>query len=163
MLRTLYYWLPPIIWAGIIFVASSQPYEQQDLRPTLTHNINLQFIEDQFSETVIYYAGTEISIDTRGVEGFVEFFIRKGAHFSVYFILGFLLYRLINRYRNMVRFRFLLSLVAVVLYAASDEIHQYFTPNRTALLEDVMLDSFGGFIGIIVAVCIYKIRDRRLK
>lgn len=145
----------------MIFFASSQPYEQQDLRPTLSDRFNLEVVEEVFSETTVFYAGSEISIAARGVEGFVEFFIRKGAHLAVYLILGFLVYRLLQFYFQNKKYMLLSALLIVTLYAVSDEIHQYFTPNRTALVEDVMLDSVGGLIGIFLAQIIYHRKDRR--
>lgn len=156
------YWLPPILWAGLIFYASSQPYENQDLRPALSSNFNLNFTEELFSDVAFYYAGSEVSIETRGVEGFVEFFIRKGAHLGVYFILGFLVFRLIRTYISQPSKTFFISFFLVVLYAATDELHQYFVPNRTGIIDDVILDSIGGLLGIIVAIFLYKKRNRRL-
>ena len=41
-----------------------------------------------------------------------------------------------------------LALAIVLLYAASDELHQVFVPTRTALFSDVMVDVAGGAIGL---------------
>lgn len=163
ILKKLYYWLPPIFWAGVIFFASSQPYEQQDLRSTLSDRFNLEIVENVFGEAGFTYAGSEISIAARGVEGFVEFFIRKGAHVAGYLILGFLVYRLLNHYFQKRLYMFFSALSIVIMYATLDEIHQYFTPNRTALVEDVILDSVGGLIGILLAQLIYHRQDGRKK
>lgn len=43
---------------------------------------------------------------------------------------------------------FLFSLVFCILYAISDEVHQVFVPGRGAQVTDVLIDSFGAFIGI---------------
>jgi VanZ family protein len=156
----LFYWLPPILWASVIFLASSQPYEQQDLRPTLVENFNLEIVEQIANDIRFTYAGTEISIESRGVEGFVEFLLRKAAHFFVYLILGFLVYRLFH-FLHIKKYKLPFALLVVILYAASDEIHQYYTPNRTALVEDVILDSIGGLVGIIIAQFIFNRKVRR--
>jgi VanZ family protein len=37
-----------------------------------------------------------------------------------------------------------LALAVVFAYAASDELHQVFVPNRTALVSDVLIDTSGG-------------------
>jgi VanZ family protein len=37
----------------------------------------------------------------------------------------------------------------VFLYACSDEIHQLFVPNRSGELLDVLLDTFGGSLGVL--------------
>ncbi|MDR7073208.1 VanZ family protein [Fictibacillus barbaricus] len=149
------YWLPVILWAGMIFYASSQPYEKQDLRPTISQFLDMDFISSLFSTTVFNYAGDEVSIEKLGPAQFIEFFIRKGAHFSVYFGLGFLLFRAIKLNLNK-GLTFITSLVLAILYAASDEFHQSFTIHRTPHVEDVMLDSIGALVGITIALLIYR-------
>jgi len=44
----------------------------------------------------------------------------------------------------------LLALGVATLYAASDEIHQYFVPSREARFGDVMLDATGAALGLLV-------------
>src|SRR5690349_8006807 len=87
------YWLPVIIWAGVIFYASSQPYEEQDLRPFLSEQFPLEWVDTYFGWISFDYAGAEVSVVHLGEASFVEFFIRKGAHLTVYLILASLLYR----------------------------------------------------------------------
>jgi VanZ family protein len=53
---------------------------------------------------------------------------------------------------------FIFSLVFCVLYAISDEVHQLFVPGRGAQVTDVMIDSFGAFVGIGVYGVICKIK-----
>ncbi|MBN3554165.1 VanZ family protein [Fictibacillus nanhaiensis] len=163
MKRILLYWLPVFLWMGIIFYASSQPYEKQDLRPTISANLDLTIIETLFSSVKLHYAGDEISIEALGAAHFLEFFIRKAAHFSTYFVLGFLMYRALNYYLLNKRLTWLISWIMTILYAISDEVHQSFTPNRSPHLEDVMIDATGGFIGILLASMIYKkFRTKRI-
>ncbi|OOE14457.1 VanZ family protein [Fictibacillus arsenicus] len=163
MKKFLIYWLPVLIWMSMIFYASSQPYEKQDLRPTISNYINLEIIETLFSTVVIHYAGDEISIKALGSAHFIEFFIRKAAHFSMYFGLGFLIYRALSLSILNKRLVFIPSWVITILYAISDEIHQGFTPNRSPHIEDVMIDAIGGLFGIILAWLIYKkIRTKRI-
>ena len=40
-----------------------------------------------------------------------------------------------------------LSLCVVVLYGASDELHQMFVPGRTASFDDLLADAFGALVG----------------
>ncbi|MCD8500644.1 MAG: VanZ family protein [Bacillaceae bacterium] len=155
------YILPPLLWASIIFYASSQPYEQQDLRPMLGEMFDWTFVEAYFSSISFSYGGSEVSISERGTAGFVEFFIRKGAHVFVYFTLGFLIYRLLNQYIKRIDQRIGLSFFIVVFYAAFDEIHQFFRPNRTGLIDDVVLDSIGGLLGIMIGFLFYRLKSRR--
>lgn len=150
-------WFPIIAWAGLIFMFSSQPYQKQNIKPFLSQNINVDWMTSLFSTIQFTYAGKVISVQTLGIEGFLEFIIRKGAHFSVFFILGWLVYRaFISTFQSRQISSFMISLTLIVFYAASDEFHQMFTENRTPLIEDVFLDITGGIIGIIFASYLYK-------
>ncbi|MGA4718476.1 VanZ family protein [Fictibacillus nanhaiensis] len=163
MKKILLYWLPVFLWMGIIFYASSQPYEKQDLRPTLSANLDLTIIETLFSSVELHYAGDEISVEALGAAHFLEFFIRKAAHFITYFVLGFLMYRALKHYLLNNRSTWLIAWFMTILYAISDEIHQGFTPNRSPHIEDVMIDATGGLIGILLASIIYrKIRTKKI-
>ncbi|WP_181833280.1 VanZ family protein [Bacillus taeanensis] len=154
------YWLPVIICAGIIFSFSAQPYENQDLRPTLSSYVDLSLVHTYFSNVSFTYAGKEISIQSLGEEGFVEFFIRKGAHLMIYLLLGALLYRALVQRTNFSIQKIALAVLLAFSYACSDEFHQSLTPNRTPLFHDVMLDTFGAVIGIVIMVGFYKVRKK---
>ncbi|MCL5994782.1 MAG: VanZ family protein, partial [Chloroflexi bacterium] len=44
----------------------------------------------------------------------------------------------------------LVCLAVLVLYGLSDEYHQSFTAGRTPLFTDVLFDSTGGLIGLLI-------------
>ena len=145
------YWLPVILVMLIIFFASSQPYEKQDVRPFLGNVVNEEFAKKHFSNTKFNYNGHEVSIKSKGVPGFIEFFIRKAAHLTEYTILGFLLLRGFNATTDLSKkVAGILALLISFVYACSDELHQMFTLNRTPLFIDVVLDSVGAFLGILL-------------
>lgn len=81
--------------------------------------------------------------------------VRKLAHFTEYFILGLLVYNLI--YSNQKKAYF--AIIICVLYAISDEIHQLFVPGRSCQVLDVIIDSSGSLLGIIL-LYIYKYRHK---
>lgn len=161
MKRFLIYWLPVLLWAGLIFYFSSQSYEEQNLQPTLSQYIDAEVIGDWFSGVSFRYADEEVSVETLGAAGFLEFFIRKAAHFTVYFVLAFLLVRAFSQSLRTRAKIFWFSLILAVLYAASDEFHQSFTAGRTPLPLDVVLDSFSAFVGTIVSYFFYAGRKTR--
>lgn len=153
-------WLPIFFWASVIFILSSQPYEVQSLLPFIRQYVHLNWIIEHFANIEIIYAGKTISVHTVGAAEFLEFWIRKGAHFSVFFVLGWLLYRgVILTIQSRQSIAFMVSLTLIVLYAASDEFHQMFTDNRTPLIHDVFVDIAGGFVGIYIALLRYKLKD----
>lgn len=143
-------WLPVLLWVGMIFYFSSQPYEEQDMRPTFAQYVDEQTVERYFSWVNFRYAGHEISIDHLGVPGFLEFFLRKAAHFSVYFVLAILLHRALSHYSIRKGKAVLLALLLTAAYAGFDEVHQSFTKNRTPLWQDSVLDTVGGLFGLAV-------------
>lgn len=49
------------------------------------------------------------------------------------------------------------SLIIGIVYASSDEIHQCFTPGRGPLLTDIIIDTMGVFLGILLVMLILKV------
>ena len=89
-------------------------------------------------------------------------FIRKTAHFTVYFILGLLLFHAIQVSTAMKRTSLAFSIA--ILYAASDEFHQTFIPGRSGELRDVAIDSVGSLTGILTYfLCMMIIKNARLQ
>ena len=88
-------------------------------------------------------------------------FVRKGAHFIIYFALGLSLISLIREYRILDLKAILIALLIAILYACSDEFHQLFISGRSGQISDIFLDSFGSFIGISIYYLIYKIRSKK--
>ena len=85
-----------------------------------------------------------------------DFFLRKFAHITEYLILTFLLYRAFKGSFNINFFRLFMYPVAFsLLYAISDEIHQYFVLGRSCSFGDVLIDSIG-IIGFYILMRIKK-------
>ncbi|ENQ3078333.1 VanZ family protein [Bacillus sp. WLY-B-L8] len=157
MKRKWLFWIPVLIWMGVIFYSSSQPYKKQDMRSDITKYVNVEFVKEHFSWVSIDYGGgTPVSIANKGVGGFIEFFIRKGAHFTVFAILGALSYFALLQCGLKRKQVFWLSLLLVAAYASMDEIHQSFTGDRTPMWQDSILDTCGGFTGILISSFIWK-------
>lgn len=158
-MRKLFYWLISFFWIIIIFYSSAQPYEKQDIKPLLTNSIDLSFLVPIFDWVSFTYHRSEVSINALGVEGFIEFFIRKGAHFTVYFILVCLLYFALKKSTSISNSgNIIISFFLAVAYAGIDEYHQSFTANRTPYFGDVILDAFGAFVA---CVCLHALHKRK--
>ena len=94
----------------------------------------------------------------------VEHIIRKLAHFTIYTILGLLLMSLTETFDFTNKKRLLLSVLIGFLYACLDEFHQSFTPGRTPLFTDVLIDMLGVIVGsLIVLICVKIIQNKRNK
>ncbi|MET3726960.1 VanZ family protein [Fictibacillus halophilus] len=154
----LYQWIPVLLIVIGVFYSSSQPYQKQDVRPEIGKYVDLEKVEKNFSDVKIHYAGSEVSVEARGAASFIEFFIRKGAHFTVFFALGFFSFRALRISGNRTWKSAAIAFVLVASYAAFDETHQNFTENRTPHVEDVVIDITGGTTAILLASLIYRNR-----
>lgn len=129
-------WAALFVWMTFIFYLSHQPITiSSRLRVGLTEVI-VQKVEDISSNY-------EFNMDS------VNHFMRKSAHFFfLYFVLG-LFVIIALRKSGVVRSRvFRLALLICVVYAISDEVHQYFIEGRGPQLKDVLIDSARAFVGI---------------
>lgn len=85
-------------------------------------------------------------------------FLRKLAHFCEFAALGFFV-------SGGVRFTFAnekkyIPFIICLIYSASDEIHQFYVPERACKVFDIFIDSCGAFAGIIaLSILIYVIED----
>jgi len=82
-------------------------------------------------------------------------------HVIEYFIFGILLFRaLVNSENTALKNNaILLSIIISIFYGITDEIHQHFVPGRIFGFLDVIADSIGSSLGIIINLKFYnKIR-----
>jgi VanZ family protein len=132
------YWLPAIIWMLLIFSFSSdaQSYRHSSI----------------YFEPLLRWLFPGMSQQT--IEMLHHGF-RKCCHATEYAILACLIWRAI---RKPVKcdprpWRWPeagLALAVVFAYAAGDELHQAFVPARTAEVSDVLLDTCGGAIALLL-------------
>src|SRR3989344_6684000 len=81
----------------------------------------------------------------------LDFGLKKTAHFVEYFILATLMARSFKRSTTLGLSAILtLSLMLTVLYAASDEYHQTFVVSRGGRSRDVLIDSTGALAACLV-------------
>jgi len=114
--------------------------------------------------TQIWMDGFEMSETSPENKAFLEYSldgpIRKLAHLFIYNILGFFGYYLLWRmgHKKNTFGKIFLILLLVLLVACADELNQYFSGGRGASVHDVIIDLFGGCIGIYM---VFLIRDFR--
>lgn len=83
--------------------------------------------------------------------------VRKLAHFSIYTLVGILIMAFISTYDVVLLKKFIISLAVGLVYAVSDEIHQFYVPGRSPRLLDVCIDTSGVFLGIIIVLVIISV------
>ena len=78
---------------------------------------------------------------------------RKLAHFGIYMLLGFCMYSAYEKsFKIKLWINVALSFVSCAFYAVGDEFHQKFTEGRANSIKDVLIDSSGAFIGILLFI-----------
>ena len=81
--------------------------------------------------------------------GVWDFLMKKGGHVIGYALLGAAWLRGLANNKDINKSAVILAIVLSALYAASDEFHQSFTPERTPSLSDVGIDTFGATLGAL--------------
>ena len=130
-----------ILWMGVIFAFSNQNAE-------VSENVS-----DGFTSKVVDVVATvkkdeSIKENKKDIIEDSRFVIRKTAHFSLYLVLGILIYLNVKDVKKINPI--IISLIFCILYACSDEIHQMFINERTAKVLDVLIDTTGSLTGILL-------------
>lgn len=85
-------------------------------------------------------------------------FVRKLAHALEYFGLALLLY---HAYAQSFRaIQPALTMLTAVLYAATDELHQYFIAGRACQMRDVFVDALGAAVSVLFCTAAYWVLKR---
>src|SRR6266702_840056 len=132
------YWLPVLIWLGLIFVGSTDALSAEQTSRFLVPF--LRWLDPQISIAAI---------------AAIQLVVRKVGHITEYGILAMLLWRGLRRgtrFQARVSILFLLAWLAATIFAVTDEFHQSFVPLRTASPIDVMIDICGAMIGLIICL-----------
>ena len=90
--------------------------------------------------------------------------VRKCAHVTEYAVLALLLWRALRsvpalRTKTFVMFGAVL--VGCAMFAASDEFHQTFVKSRTPSVRDVLLDSGGALLGLLIGASFARRRPKK--
>ncbi len=141
MVKRIFYTLATVLWMIVIFMMSSQTAEISGGHSSgIAQKIICFFIKNPSSDVV----------------DLLEMIIRKFCHFFEYAVLYFFCYKTLTSYglkgRNMIY-----AVLIPIIFAVSDEIHQYFVPGRACRLFDVMIDASGVmFSYLMVRFCLRK-------
>lgn len=90
-----------------------------------------------------------------------EFFVRKGAHFTEYFILGLLLLSTLRTYSNAWIRQIFIPLFWGLAVPVCDEFLQLFVPGRSGQVSDVVLDFSGVVSGMAVLAVFFLLWEKR--
>ena len=97
----------------------------------------------------------------------IQHIVRKCAHFTEYMILGFSIRLCLESWfgHKTVKHRTLaiISSASAILYACTDEIHQLSIDGRSGQWTDVLVDSSGVFIGVILSTLLIKALNGKMQ
>jgi len=138
-----------LLWMLMIFNFSNQTSEKSGGLSKQVTDVVLKVVRKQ-------------NTTTNSQKKELEHIIRKCAHFSIYFLGGIIIYNLITTYPINLPKRILLTQGLGTLYACTDEFHQLFTPGRGASIKDVVIDSSGILLSLIVIILFKKIKSTNI-
>ncbi|MGE5676007.1 MAG: VanZ family protein [Mycobacterium leprae] len=130
--------LVPVAWMEVIFRASATP------------NLKTVPIAQRF--------GLLPQLMGPVLTDVLELLIRKSAHLLSFALLALLLDWALAGGKDWRRRAVAFALT--VLYAASDEIHQLFVPGREGRVTDVLIDSSGALIALLLVSAVARRRQR---
>jgi VanZ family protein len=149
MRRFLKYWLPLLIWLGVIFVGST----------------NVMSAEHTSRYIVPFLLWLKPGISPKAIWTILVV-ARKCAHVAEYAVLALLLWRALRsvpvlRTKTLVIFGAVL--LGCALFAGSDEFHQTFVKSRTPSVRDVLLDVTGALLGLLVGAGFARSRSKKFR
>ncbi|MFI3253434.1 MAG: VanZ family protein [Eubacteriales bacterium] len=151
--------LPRPLWAlglvifsfGVLFYFSGQSLEKSD---SISSGFTQNIIESESVQSVIDTERFEVDQDLWDT---FHIFLRKSAHFCLFFLYGFGWVALLC-HKNMKK-GILLTFLISFLTGAANEYHQYLGGTRTAKITDVMIDTAGGITGALAyAILLFLIQ-----
>lgn len=92
---------------------------------------------------------------------YYNFILRKVAHFSLYFLLGTGVMGFLLTTPLKLKYSVTLSILFCTLFALIDELHQYILGTRNGNPLDVLLDSMGALLAIIIFGLVKKFFKRK--
>lgn len=85
-----------------------------------------------------------------------RYIIRKGAHFTLYLILGIFVFLTLYEFTHALGFSVLLGQIMTMILAGVDEYHQSYVPGRSMEFTDVLIDGCGALLGITLLFLFIK-------
>lgn len=136
-----------LIWFGVIFTFSAQNAKE-----------SLDVSSKVLTKVVEVYKNKELTIEEKEelVKKFT-FYIRKFAHFFLYFILAIFVFILLKEFITIDYKLIFFTILICMLYATTDEIHQLFIVGRTGRIFDVMVDTLGATLSTMLTYSVSKL------
>jgi VanZ family protein len=136
-----------VLWICFIFYNSSNINEISQKR-------SLQVVHMLNKDLKPSNKAGATKIEAKKKEHRLNYIIRKNAHAFEYLVLAVLLYMQFSTYKMKLRTSFKYILFICVLTACADEYYQSFIDGRTSSALDVLIDTGGSLLGLmLVKLC----------
>ncbi len=151
MLKKIIAWTLVVLWMCVIFAFS----EQEATASKKTSGKTLVKIASTISKD---FKKLPPEKQKKKVEPY-QTAIRKIAHLTEYAILGILTYiAFLLHKKKKIAFS---ATTLCFIYAITDEIHQLFVKGRACRWYDVLIDTAGALVGILIIIAIIKLIRKR--
>ncbi|MCR5213130.1 MAG: VanZ family protein [Eubacterium sp.] len=141
-LRKKIFWLLAIVWMVVIFSFSGQKGDESG---GLSHDVcRVIGYVTQYD----FYKWTE-DAQERYIEK-IQYPVRKAAHVTEYLILGIFLTGAWYDKKKKKYIRLGVPGFIGIIYAATDEFHQTFVSDRAGSIIDVLIDTGGLIVGVLI-------------
>ncbi|CAG7632358.1 VanZ family protein [Paenibacillus allorhizosphaerae] len=159
-LRPLLYLLPLIVCIMLLFSFSSQSYDQQTIVPFLRSHLNEGELTRILPNIAVKYGDRVFMLKWQPLQ-FLEFVFRKMAHLIMYATLAVVLFLALFPFRFRWGWKAAFVVLAIVSTASLDEWNQTMRIRRNGEAIDVVLDSLGGVVGLLICIAVMRIRNKR--
>jgi VanZ family protein len=140
------YWLPVLGWLVLTFIGSTNVLSVQNTSRFIVPF--LLWLKSGMREQTVWV---------------IIVFMRHCAHLGEYAVLALLMWRALRWGTSLSMLMptlYGVVLLGCALFAASDEFHQTFVESRTPSVRDVLLDTGGASLGLLIAA---SFSDRRFR
>ena len=138
-----------IVWMGIIYTFSNMDSGSSNGK-------SISIIDKTINKVLIItgYDSDESLIKSKQIAQQLNLPLRKVMHASVFCILSILICHMLKLLK--VKKCYIFSVIFCMLYASIDEIHQLFVPGRNGNFIDVLIDTTGSIIGVLIYFLLIK-------
>lgn len=140
-----------ILWMIIIFLLSNQKaQDSKQLSNSFTTKTIIKIYEAKHGEIT-----EEKKIEIKENYSFI---VRKAAHFTIYLVLGLLVSLVLIGKNLNIKQIIIYGVLICMAYAITDEIHQIFVSGRSGEIRDIIVDTCGSTVGILLNIIINRKR-----
>ena len=149
-------WWLVILWMGIIFNFSNMDTNESNTKSKDT----IEKVVDTTIDTSNKIGITKDDVSDDKIEDIALILNKpliKCMHATEYLVLSLLLIMALNVNKKKISHEYLIVIIICFIYACTDEYHQLFINGRTGQFTDVLIDTFGSIVGIIIYNIISKL------